>query len=226
MHTGFTQEQIRELKSIGLSPEQTDELANHALPSMGAYLRKQPAKGEVVAELDSALTALQRAENAIHRLLRGSTAPQSQAREVPPSDAALARVLVASFDMGADGYVLDKALPPLSAAIRVIELAIRTLPSPPTRHRTALYFPVQLVDKALVSGFLKASGHWPGLSGPNASQPVPPYPIERSYGEGSDYRRIVEICYEAAGAGAGSRERPIREFLRLERRRTEPPKKT
>lgn len=220
----FTRDHRRELSgTIRLLPEQIADLETVALPTLCALLRRQPAKNDVREELQEALTALLGAERAIQRLHSGSVAQKSIAKEFPPVDAALARVIVASWDFGAEGDVLDNAMPPLSAAIRVIESAIKALPVGATRHKTASYYPIGLIDKALLSGFLKA--HGPGLSGPNSGKALPPYLIEQSYRDGSDYRRIVEICYAAAGAGEESRERAIRGFMRA-RRRTEPPQET
>ena len=223
----FTEEQRRELESIGLLSEQVAEVERAALPSVRAFLRRQPAKNAVRDKLMATAEALKVAEDAVRSLLYASMAYPADATEILPADAALARVLMASFDAGADGDVLDRAMLPISAAIHVVERALKTLPERATRHRTGSGYPVQLIDQVLLTGFLKAHGHWPGLVGPNAATPLPAYLIERSYAPGSDYLRIIEICYEAAGAGKGSRERAIREFMESRKRpRTEPPKKT
>ena len=113
-----------------------------------------------------------------------------------------------------DGDVLDRALPALTAALLVLERAAKDLSGlGPTRHRLGWYYPVELVNKALLTGFHKAHGHWPGTSGPNSNVPLPPDLIAVSSADGVPFRRIVELSYEAAGAGSGSRERPIKEFI-------------
>ena len=223
LNVAFAKEQRLELQTIGLLPEQADELEQVALPSVRAFLRRQPQKNDVRDKLAATAKALKAAEDAIRSLLRASMAYPAHATEVLPADAALARVLMASFDAGANGDVLDRAMLPISAAIHVVERALKTLPERATRHRTGSGYPVQLIDRALLHGFLKAHGHWPGTVGPNAPTPLPQYLIKRSYAPGSDYLRIIEICYEAAGAGKGSRERAIREFMESWKRpRTEP----
>ena len=218
---GFLPEQRRELQdTLGLLPAQVDELESDALRKMRAILRRQPTKSNVRAELEDEANALRSAEDAISRLLRGSLAHPAGSTEVGPKDAAAARVMLATFEAEEDPEVLDRALVSIGAALRVIEKAIAGLPDKPTRHRTASPQLVSLIDKALLSGFLKAHGHWPGTSGQGSDKPLPAYPIKTSCADGSDYRRIVEVCFEAAGAEADQgRERAIREFMRQKRAR-------
>ena len=204
-----------------LLPAQIDELENTALPSVVAFLRRQPQLTYVRNELDAVAKAMQSADRAIGALLGGSPTPLSTS-EVPPKHAARARVLMASFEAAADGDVLDKTRYLLSAAIHVVEAARKTLPAAATRHRSGESYPIGLIDRALLNGFCKAHRHWPGTAGPGAATPLPPYEIKRSYAPNSDYRRIVEICYEVAGLES-SGERAIRAFMREQKRRTEPP---
>lgn len=214
----FTRDQRRELRTMKLSPEQLDDLENMALPVVLAYVVKQPRKNEVKEELKQTSTSLKAAITSIERLLCVAAIVKSSQAEIAARDAALTRVIVASYGAGLHGDVLDNTLPPLRAAIDVIERAIKDLPKGATRHRTASHIPIGFIDDALLSGFLKANGHSPGLSGPNAGKALPHYSVERSYGDGTDYRRITEICYEAVGAGTGSREQAIRAFMKARER--------
>ena len=210
-------------RDLALTPEQVHELEVTALPMITAFVRRQPTKIDVRDELRATAKALKGAQRAILRLLGGT----SVSDRVSPRDAALTRVVVASYEMGADGDVLDSTLSTLTAAIHVIEGALADLPASATRRRTASYVPVGFIDKALMAGFLKKHGQWPGRGTKGRTTALPPYPIKPSYAEGSPYKRIVEICYTAAGAPEGSKERPIREFLRLRKSsRTVPPKST
>ena len=126
---GFTDEQRRELRAdLKLLPEQIAEIESVALPTMRAMLRRQPAKNDVLAELNDVSKALQTAEKAILGLMGANLAFSSNAKEVLPKDGALARVLLASFEAEMDGDGLDRALLPLSAAIHVVEKAKKLLP--------------------------------------------------------------------------------------------------
>ena len=219
---GFTELQREELRNIGVLREQIDELEREALLSMRAFLRQQPAMSDVRDVLANTFAALKAAEKGIVGLLSASRSYPSEPEKVLPADAALARVLMASFEVGADGDVLDCAMPPIKAAIHVVGRALSELPTRATRHKFASGYPVQRIDVALTNGFLEAHGQRAGADRRRAATPLPPYKIERSYAAGSDYLRVVEICYEAAGAGEGSRERPIRNFLKQKQRlRTE-----
>lgn len=208
--------------ALELLPAQIAELESIALPSMQAFLRKAPARNDVRDLLQETAKALQSAKAAIERLLAAGSVPNGTAGS--PGDAAMARVLLASYELGADGNVLDLAMPSIGSAILVVEKASNALPEKPVRHPAASPYPVGLIDQALLSGFLKAHNHWPGTSGTGSATALPPYLVSASYAEGSDYRRIVEICYEAAGCGVGSRERAIKAFIGWEKRRTEPPR--
>ena len=231
----FTAEQRRELLEMTVPPRkrtkdqqrhrkllllaQIDELEGIALPSIIAFLLKQPQKNDVVDELTELAQAMKSAERAIGALLGGS---HGSANDVPPKLAASKFIWLASYKAGAVGDELDNARQALNAALRVVAAARKFLPTAATRPRTGASYPVWLIDTALLTGFLKAHGHWPGTGGPGAATPLPPYEIKTSYDPGSNFRGVVEICYAAAGLES-SGERAIRAFMRPDKRRTEAP---
>ena len=206
--------------ALELLPAQIEELENIALPLIQAILRKAPARNDVRDLLQDTARALQSAKTKLEKLLAAGSIPNRNAGS--PGDAAMARVLLASYELGADGDVLDLALPAIGSAILVVEKASESLPDKPVRHVLASPRPIAWIDQALLSGFLKAHGHWPGTAGPGSQTPLPPYLVHASYAAGSNYPRIVEICYDAVGLGAGSRERAIKAFIAWRKRRTEP----
>jgi hypothetical protein len=112
-------------RDLALTPEQVHELEVTALPMITAFVRRQPTKIDVRDELRATAKALKGAQRAILRLLGGT----SVSDRVSPRDAALTRVVVASYEMGADGDVLDSTLSTLTAAIHVIEGALADLAS-------------------------------------------------------------------------------------------------
>ena len=222
--TGLTFSDVHRFELCGaleLLPAQIADLESIALPSIQAFLRKPPARNEVRDLLEETADALRSAKAAIEKLLASGSIADRNAGS--PGGAAMARMLLASFELGADGDVLDLALPSIGSAILVVKKASNALPEKPVRHLAASPYPIGLIDQALLSGFLKAHNHWPGTTGTGSATPLPPYLVSASYAEGSNYRRIVEICYEAAGFGVGSRERAIKAFIGWRKQRTEPP---
>lgn len=229
----FTAEQRRELsETLGLLPEQIDEVES-TLPSIRAFLKKAPARNDVLAKLQDLATALRSAHDSIASLL----APNSMEGEISVKQSALAWVHAASFDVGEPADALDMSLPSLRSALSVVDQAVKDVSGlGATRNRTASTRPVALVDGALLRGFLKAHGHLPGRSAELAGSPrlIPSYVLapsailappakERSLtpsaAEGSDYRRIVEMSYEAAGSRRGSREKAIKAFINQQKKK-------
>ena len=220
----FSDEHRSELGgALELLPAQIAGLESIALPLIKAFLRKPPARNDVRDLLQDTADSLRSAKAAIEKLLASGSIPNRTAGSA--GDAAMARVMLASYELGGAGDVLDLTLPAIGSAILVVEKASSALPKKPVRHPAASHYPIGFIDEALLSGFLKAHNHWHGTMGSGSATPLPPYLVTASCAEGSNYRRIVEICYEAAGHGAGSRERAIKSFIRS-KKRTEPPRNT
>lgn len=203
----FSPDQRKRLRGLGLIDAQIDELEANALPISRAWLQKTPTLQDVRDELQALFVAMERAAAALSGL-------QSTATMTPAKREAQARILEACFEIHDDPHdnhdFVEKASHALSRVKAMVQHAQESLPNTQRRSAAASHGPVAWIHEALVSGF--ANGH---------CQPLPRYTLRTSSSQGSRFREIVGICYEAMGQGNTDPERAIRAFIAWRRAKDE-----
>jgi len=195
----FTQDQRRRLRECGLIDAQIDEVETFALPICLALLTRPPTMQEVRNELIVVSKALERAHEAMAALSSANLA-------APGRFEASQRVLMAEYNLQGDGSVFEKTLAQLVATQAVLNHAQAELPEGPRRDPAASAMPVNRIDQALLSGFVK----WYSTE----DAPMPHYMMKPSASPGSDFREIVGLCYEAMGRQNSDPERAIRAYVK------------
>ena len=103
-----------------------------------------------------------------------------------------------------DETILHKVLYGVSAAQAVVSRAMADVPKGPTRRKTASPFPVSLVEKALLHGWVTA----------HRDQSMPACNCPASAGLKQPFRRVVQLCYEAMGHKNDDPDRAIKGFMK------------
>jgi hypothetical protein len=198
----FTADQRKRLLALGLLQSQIDEL-EAVLPLAAAFIQAPPALADVRDCLVRISGAQKRASKELLRLL--DVAPTLPALLEAQYRVLAADSLASNRDPGETVRVANYAL---FAAGAVFQRALDDLPPPPTqrRHRAASAIPIFQLDAAMLRGFIKSHGE--------TARPMPLYAPKRSASPGSQYRRIVGICYEAMGQRNTDPERAIKAFIR------------
>jgi hypothetical protein len=178
----FTNDQKRTLLGHGVCDEQITEL-RHALEHIRRDLRSPSANNAVATHLGE----IEKLASELSRKLRVCIVPEAAGMiedgywTQRPMD---------------DGYnVAAHLCPRLDTLTAVTSVAIDALPKgKPARSRTGSTRPIQLIDDALMNGWVKRKMI-------EAAKLAAPFPAEHcpSVSEGSAYREIIEICYAAAG---------------------------
>ncbi|MBI3375006.1 MAG: hypothetical protein HY017_25065 [Betaproteobacteria bacterium] len=197
----FSPEQRAELHRLGAIDAQIDELEANALPISLAWLRNPPTLQDVRDQLEAVFVAVECAAAAMSGLLRAGDAMTLAKRE------AQARILEACYEIHHDPHdehdLVEKASYALSRVQAVVKHARDSLPNAQRRTGAASPRPVEWIYQSLVSGFTK--GH---------RQPLPPYTLRVSSSQGSPFREIVGICYDAMGQRNTDPERAIKAFIK------------
>jgi hypothetical protein len=192
----FTVQQRKELKGLGVPIEAIDAIELEALPwSQAVFLRQEPRRAEVLAELQAVRAALIVARDAVERLL---DAPPS----VPHLKAARSKIVGGGLRHAQDGIALDHTSAGLAESIGVIDRAIASVPPGPTRHRSASTMAIERIHDALqqASIFMGSDPHPPGL--------------EPSTSPTSAFRNMIGICYAAMGVPNPDPERALKAYLK------------
>lgn len=179
-----------------------------------ATLQVEAAHAEAMARIEERWWEIRRAnaQDKARAILKSGTGdPDSRA------DAAINAL------HGDDGQTsMHHLIPRLTALVDAARSGIDNIGSKPRRHRVADPLPVRAINDALLRGW--SHEHGPPVRAGDGYGTVPrtnPYPRELrpSSKEGSAFREIVRICYEAAGAPTEhDRLRAIEAFLQFRRK--------
>jgi hypothetical protein len=192
----FTDLQRSELQALGLIDEVLHELEVRGLPTASRLLTREPARGDVLAELQSLEKSLRDAQAAVMRILTVSEDVAPHAVE------ARRHLLVAGPAYGAGVRALFDVRDALTAAVGVAQQARSRAPRDPLRHRAASHRPVEAIHECMQLGRLIAGrDSLPKSLRPSASPTSP-------------FRRIVGICYEAIDAPTADPERAIKAYVK------------
>lgn len=202
LEISFTDNQRERLCRLGLLAEQIAELES-VLPLNRALLEQPAGMGDVRTELVDLSAALNCAHAAVENVDKGKSLERLERNE------ARWRLELADFETTGTWDTLPTALKALAAADIVIQRALADLPNKQRGSVAADFRPVALIKEALLRGFIKA--HKP---------PFPRYTLRVSSSEGSTFREIVGICYEAMGKNTDP-ERAIKEYKALRKRKAE-----
>jgi hypothetical protein len=196
----FTADQRHRLSTLSVSEAQIKEVESIGLRWASIWLRKQPKLQDVRDELSTVSTAVNRARQALSKLLGAdNTAPAAARRE------ALLWSQVAAQSMGYKLETLEMTETQLEVAQVLLDQAQTDVTKiGQRRFRAADVFPIARIDQALLQGF---------VNGRDPSKPMPPYVIKVSSSPTSVFRQIVGICYEAAGAANTDPERAIKAYI-------------
>lgn len=200
----FTEEQRERLRKLDLLTEQIAEIES-ALPLNRSLLEQPAGMADVREELSVLSAALKRAHAAAEKVDKGKSPKLNEARW---------RLELADFDTTNACETLPTVLKALAAADIGIQRALADLPNKERRSVAADFRPVARIKKALLDGFIKAH-----------KLPLPPCTLRVSSSEGSKFREIVGICYEAMGQKNADPERAIKQYIALCKRESERMKK-
>lgn len=203
----FSNNQIAQLQRFGLKKEQIAALAatlisiSTILTIMGTRAPLRDVMGELIRLRDTLVAG----SDAVERMQNPSQ--MSGLRE------AQTRIAVAEQEEGGSPGSLGRAHDAMAEALTLVGLAIAELPKEARRHRTADPRPVRMIDKALAQGWAVA---YRGTA-------MPPLPDKQlpSNSANSTFRKVVGICYEAAGSTKVDPERAIKNYLALRKRKRE-----
>lgn len=221
----FTQAQRRQVKTLGVTPEQIAELAR-ALPHIAIYGRESTSQGVVRKRLSEVADAAHALAIALKRLERANDRADGYAA---------ALLFEAHSDRLAADWRADPMQPkypdnPDPDALRVEVARLETIArdacvrieGKQARSSAGSPQPVSWIDDALLRGWEKTyNAH---LSDDDLRSgnppPLPEYPFGPSErGHRAKFRKVVEICFQAAGYKnpAASAERACKVFAKHER---------
>jgi hypothetical protein len=177
----FTNEQRGRLRALGLFEEQILEL-EHSLPVCHAVLRKPATLTEVRDKLVTLIKQMDITLSSIATFLGGQS---------PGAVEAQCLVSEAERSVGGDGKRLEKALRALTDARDVLGSARAYLKPEQRRFKSASYFPVDRIARALHVGHELHRSL-------NPQKAIPRYKLRESRTSGT-FPEIVTICYEVIG---------------------------
>jgi hypothetical protein len=203
----FSSEQRDYLARLGLIPAQVDALET-ALSLCALYIgQPQSRMADVRAVLDGLAKKLKRAKHDVSRVLGNSNLPALH-------DASLL-LQIADFNRRArspkadgdhDPRLLAELAQLLEASEELVGQARLKLPKEQARARASPR-PIEIIDHALQLSWTQA----------HTDSGAPAYPFRVSTGEGSAFRHIVGVCYQAMGRRKADPVRAIRAFKKAER---------
>ena len=204
----FTPEQRERLASLGVSPKQIEMLEGRACLVGCAWLRKSPPR-TVVSKRIKALGKHLRAAHAILKEIVAANTPECREAE-----AFLVQALCRS---GKEMKLLDPT--GLEALASICDDALIMLPTQ-TWHRDADPRVIQWIYEDLIHGhgaehYIGEDKVTPGPIQRDGDGPAPPpFTIEASSCEGSQFRDIAGVCYEVmTGKVDADPERAIKAFI-------------
>jgi hypothetical protein len=181
----FSRDQLEELKTLGLLPEQIEELKKR-LVQIQWWLKPGTPIADIRGRWQGIAKPLLLAKRELTRM-RDSNLPEGVEAAVRLADAA------------ADHEVVEHLLKAIANFEEAIIAARAKLPAQ-RRSNSASAFPIRLIDKALLDGFTR---HHPA--------PMPPYLLSPS--RSGPFARVAGICYQAAGRNVDP-DRAIRKYLK------------
>ena len=194
----FSKDQRQQLLKLGVSDSQILELQSNGLPAVATVVRSLPKMQDVRDELSEVSTALRRSQRAISKLLSANDT-------APARSEALLRVQSVSLVLPGELEPLEHALAGLKVCDAAVSRAKEDLEAlGQRRFRAGHPRPIQRIEAALLQGFVK---------GRDPSRPMPEYLIKVSSSPTSVFRRIVGICYEAAGVANTDPERAMKAYI-------------
>lgn len=221
----FTADQRRELRRLGVSDQQVEELRAAAL-SIKLALYPAAARNDVLALLN-------RVEATSQELIRALTSLAQGIDSAHATASALVEEQYWSVDRFEDDgpTAAHHLIPRLTALANAAKSGKTTLPSRPVRHRVGDWRPIKAIKSALLHGWVKAHGPFAYsvaegedvgdmIAHAKRHPPAEPYPkrFDASSSPNSTFRRIVGICYAMAGARNPDPERAIKAYLAHERK--------
>lgn len=205
----FTDNQRQQLQRLGLLPQQIETL-EASLPLSRILLKNPAPMAEVREELRDLHKAIKKVQKATAKISEGTTPARKEAYwRLQWAATELEREKITIVDLV--GLEFTKPLDWLEIGHKFTENALDNLPKQ-QRRKQADSRPIERIDKALLEGFTKA--HKP---------PFPPYTLKVSSSDGSTFRQIVGICYEAMGQEHCDPERAIKNYLRITKHRSGTP---
>jgi hypothetical protein len=205
----FTPEQRERLAQFRVSPKQIEMLEGHACLVGRAWLRKSPPRTAVSNRITALGEHLRAAHVIAEEILAGNT-PECRVAEGFLSEAVCRS--------GKEVELLDAAR--LEALARICDGALTILPKQ-TRHRDADPRPIQGIYEDLIRGH--GTEHYilgDGDDRPATGTHPPPFTIKPSSSQGSQFRNIVSVCYEAMTDDPDADpERAIKAFIKQRKER-------
>jgi hypothetical protein len=199
----FDANQRRALRRLDLLDEQIRQLETVALPLCAASFRPLPGLNEVRDELDMVTEAVRRADLTLKAVINARQAHFPVRFEVRQW------IALTAYDQDkAPAVLISETSTSLSQMLELLRSTRSSLPREQRRSTAGDWRPVAFIAQALLEGFIRH--HNP--------PPLPPYEIEVSKGAKSPFRRIVEVCYEAAGHPSTNAEKAIRAYQARKRR--------
>lgn len=206
-HLDFTAAQRKRLKELGVIPEQVERL-RAVLVVVQSVLERAPAQNDVKAALEE----VSKQTHSLLAILRPMVSKDDVARAAAiehMNEAFMACRREAGQPLRfEEGEVAMRILiPQLQQLHLAADTAFKKMGShlEPARSRTAQWIGVGVIDGALLDGWELAHPH----------EPIPER-VAPTAREGSTFREVAGICYEAAGAGADADPlRAIRAYVSI-----------
>lgn len=195
----FTATQRKRLKGLGVIPEQVEQLRG-VLPFVQSTLDRPAAKNGVKAVLDDVAKHAHSLLSVLEPVVSRNDAERSTALDCMDDAFLDNRRLTGQVLRSDEGETAMRVLIPQLKQLRdAARSASRKIgPNPKAaRHRRADPMPVKAIDGALRMGWADVHAQW--TSPHNPGEPLPRQ-FEPSKRESSTFRKIVGVCYEAAGA--------------------------
>lgn len=215
----FSKKDIKRLEELDLLPEQIERLEHKLIYIANIAIPVAPMAG-VRDELGGFLLSLKDVKKRISAMLSAQKKENNPARYE-------ARVRIELTDMtdidemsvyGPDvipTQLMESTLDKIDLLERVADDALNNLPRVQARNRIASPDAIRLLKNALDAGF--QTHHLRK----NPDSPLPPYEeIKISASEGSIFREIARICYQAAGHQNHDPRRAIEQYLKASSERT------
>ena len=218
----FTRAQLVELATIGVTEIQVDELS-----AAVSFINLQLVKPAARNDLDSLLREVVSASEKLSRTLKSMTPPIDECHN--EAFQILERGYWGEQPDAWECFFVDHVGPSIDALAQAAKKGLGSLPQQATRNKTANWYPIKVIEDALLLGWLKMhmtdeerdsvmclAQLFVRVDGVEEFQL--PDELRPSASPGCAFRRIVGICYAAAG-GNPDPERALKAFMKYRRER-------
>jgi hypothetical protein len=191
----FTAGQRQQLAKCGVLPEQVEQL-RHALVAIKCALQPPPGRNATAKILADVTKHAEALAALLANMWNQTDAAHGQA---------MIEVEQRYWEERPDDIGPSSAyfvIPQLAALADAARAALEAMPKDQARHRTGSGEPIKRIKDALLRGWIDAQGPRDVriIDGREYKAALPPFPDKFHARESKQFREIVAVCYDAAGA--------------------------